>query len=300
MTKQVDEGAVAKERSRWGFIGAGRMATALIQGMIRAGIAGAASITASDPLAAARQALATDTGVTVHETNGPVVEGSDIIVLAVKPQTMTAVLSELRPLVGTRHLVVSVAAGTTIATLAGGLGSGVRVVRVMPNTPALIGQGASAYAIGPGCDDLDEAVVKSCLESVGRAVRVPESLLDAVTGLSGSGPAFVYMMIEALSDGGVRVGLPREVATLLAMQTVLGAAMMVRDTGLHPGVLKDQVASPGGTTIAGIHALERGGLRAAMMDAVEAATRRSQELSVPTERAAPDPRPGSHGREPAR
>jgi pyrroline-5-carboxylate reductase len=270
------------------------MATALVQGMIRAGISGPESISASDPLPTARQALAAETGVSVHETNGPVVDRCDIVVLAVKPQTMADVLSELRPMLTPRHLVVSVAAGTTIATMAAGLGSGVRIIRVMPNTPALIGQGASAYALGPGCEPEDEAVVKACLDSVGRAVRVPESLLDAVTGLSGSGPAFVYMMIEALADGGVRVGLPREIASVLAAQTVLGAAMMVRDTGLHPGALKDQVASPGGTTIAGIHALERGGLRAAMMDAVEAATRRSQELSAPA------PAAGNASTEPVR
>jgi pyrroline-5-carboxylate reductase len=300
MTKHADEATIVENQQRWGFIGAGRMATALIQGMIRAGIAGPGSISASDPLPAARKALEGDTGVRVHETNGPVIDGCDIVVLAVKPQTMTAVLSELRPLLRKRHLVVSVAAGTTIATLTSGLGSGVKVVRVMPNTPALIGQGASAYALGPGCDPTDEAVVKSCFESVGRAVCVPESLLDAVTGLSGSGPAFVYMMIEALADGGVRVGLPRDVAMLLAAQTVVGAAMMVRDTGLHPGTLKDQVASPGGTTIAGIHALERGGLRAAMMDAVEAAARRSQELSAPSKPPEPGPGLGTHSAEPTR
>ncbi len=149
-----------------------------------------------------------------------------------------------------------------------------------PTRRALVGEGASAYSLGPGVGPDDERVVKSFLDSVGQTVGVAESLLDAVTGLSGSGPAFVYLMIEALSDGGVRAGLPRDVATLLAAQTVLGAARMVRDTGLHPGVLKDQVASPGGTTIAGLHALERSAVRGALIDAVEAATRRSAELAA--------------------
>jgi pyrroline-5-carboxylate reductase len=149
----------------------------------------------------------------------------------------------------------------------------------MPNTPALVGEGAAGYCLGSTATADDEAVVKACLCAVGRAYRVPESLMDAVTGLSGGGPAFVYVMIEALSDGGVRVGLPRDVATALAAQTVLGAAKMVLETGLHTGTLKDQVTSPGGTTIAGLHALERGGLRAALIDAVKAATERSSELA---------------------
>ena len=210
-------------------------------------------------------------------SNVDVARRSDVLVLAVKPQTMRAVFAELRPAVTPEHLVISVAAGTTIGTIDEGLGGSGRIVRVMPNTPALVGEGASAYAMGPRTTPEDEGLVKRCLESVGRAVRVPESLLDAVTGLSGSGPAFVYVMIEALSDGGVRVGLPREIATMLAVQTVLGAAKMVRETGLHPGVLKDQVASPGGTTIAGLHELERGRIRGTLIDAVEAATRRSAE-----------------------
>jgi pyrroline-5-carboxylate reductase len=148
----------------------------------------------------------------------------------------------------------------------------------MPNTPCLVGASASAFTPGPTATPDDIALVQRLLDAVGKAFQVPEGQLDAVTGLSGSGPAFVYVMIEALSDGGVRVGLPRDVATALAAQTVFGAAKMVLDTGLHPGLLKDRVASPGGTTIAGLHALERGGLRAALMDAVEAATLRSAEL----------------------
>jgi pyrroline-5-carboxylate reductase len=260
------------------------MATALIRGMLGAGLAEAGDIVASDPAAAARTSLAAETGITVFEANLPVVERSEALVLAVKPQTMAQVLAELRPAVTAGQLVISIAAGIPTATLAAGLGADRRIVRVMPNTPALLGAGASAYTLGPGVSASDEVAVRAFLESVGRAVRVPESMLDAVTGLSGSGPAFVYLMIEALSDGGVRVGLPRETATMLAAQTVLGAARMVLETGLHPGVLKDQVTSPGGTTIAGLHALERGGVRGALIDAVEAATRRSAELAGPSPR----------------
>jgi pyrroline-5-carboxylate reductase len=265
---------------RWGFIGSGKMATALIKGMLQSGIAPVEEIRASDPLASARSLLEAETGVTVYDSNLPVVQHSHVVVLAVKPQSMRQVLANVRSVVTADHLVVSVAAGITIASIVQGLEPGVRVIRVMPNTPALVGEGASAYALGPGVRPEDERLVKSFLESVGQSVGVAESLLDAVTGLSGSGPAFVYLMIEALSDGGVRAGLPRDVATLLASQTVLGAARMVRDTGLHPGVLKDQVASPGGTTIAGLQALERAAVRGALIDAVEAATRRSAELGA--------------------
>jgi pyrroline-5-carboxylate reductase len=280
MTRHNNVAAAIVPEGRWGFIGSGKMATALIKGMLRAGIAPVESICASDPLPAARRLLESETGVTLFDSNIPVVERSDILVLAVKPQSMRSVLEELRPVVTGEHLVISVAAGIAIASINQGFGPAVRVIRVMPNTPALIGEGASAYALGPRVRAEDEAVVKAFLGSVGQTVCVAETLLDAVTGLSGSGPAFVYLVIEALSDGGVRVGLPREVATLLAAQTVLGAAKMVRDTGNHPGVLKDQVASPGGTTIAGLHALERAGLRGALIDAVEAATRRSAELAA--------------------
>ncbi|WP_165219738.1 pyrroline-5-carboxylate reductase [Aquisphaera insulae] len=287
MTRSSGDGRPASEGRRWGFIGAGKMATALVQGMLRSGAADRTEIVAADPLEETRTSLAVETGIAVHAENAAVVASSDVLVLAVKPQSMPKVLHELRPLVGPGHLIVSIAAGVPIFALGEGLGPDRRVVRVMPNTPALLGEGASAYAMGPGTVPADEALVERFLSSVGRVVRVPESLLDAVTGLSGSGPAFVYMIIEALSDGGVRVGLPRDIATTLAAQTVLGAARMVLETGLHPGLLKDQVTSPGGTTIAGVQTLERRGLRGSLIDAVEAATARSAELSAAARPAGP-------------
>jgi pyrroline-5-carboxylate reductase len=271
--------AESVQRRRWGFVGAGKMATALIRGMILDGTP-PESISASDPDPQARVTLLGETGVPTFGSNAEVIRNSDVIVLAVKPQTIAAVLAEIRPLVTSDHLVVSVAAGVTLATLAGGLGPDRRIARAMPNTPALVGEGAAAYCLGPVVAAGDEEIVAGCLEAVGRSFRVPEGMLDAVTGLSGSGPAFVYVMIEAMADGGVRAGLPREIALALAAQTVLGSAKMVLDTGQHPGYLKDQVTSPAGTTIAGLHALERGGIRAALMDAVHAAYTRSVELAA--------------------
>jgi len=266
------------DRRRWGFVGAGQMATALIRGMIRDGTP-PESISASDPSPQSRAFLLGETGVSTFESNAAVIRDSDVIVLAVKPQMMAGVLAEIRPILTPNHLVVSIAAGITLASLAEGLGPDRRIARVMPNTPALVGEGAAAYCLGPGVREGDDEIVAGCLEAVGRSYRVPETLMDAVTGLSGSGPAFVYIMIEALADGGVRVGLPRELALALAAQTVLGSAKMVLETGQHPGFLKDQVTSPAGTTIAGVHALERGGVRAALIDAVAASHARSIELA---------------------
>jgi pyrroline-5-carboxylate reductase len=264
--------------SRFGFIGAGRMATALARGFITQGLAEPGQILASDPLPGAAEQFAQATGAKTTTDNSRVAAESDCLFLAVKPQQMSEVLDGLRSRVTAKHLVISIAAGIPLAALATGLGPEPRLVRVMPNTPCLIGHGASAYCLGPGALAGDGELVGRLLSAVGRAYEVPEKLLDAVTGLSGSGPAFVYVMIEALSDGGVRMGLPRDVATTLAAQTVRGAAEMVLETGEHPAVLKDRVASPGGTTIAGLQALESGGLRAALIAAVEAATRRSGEL----------------------
>jgi pyrroline-5-carboxylate reductase len=261
-----------------GFLGAGKMATALARGWLGAGLVSADRVLASDPLAAARDAFHDETGIRTTADNRRVVAGSDLLVLAVKPQSMAALLADIRATLQARHLVVSIAAGITLRQLADGLGPERRLIRVMPNTPCLVGASASAYAPGELATAEDLALVDRLMNAVGRACRVPEGLLDVVTGLSASGPAFVYVVVEALSDGGVRMGLPRDIATALAAQTVLGSAKMVLETGLHPGALKDMVASPGGTTMAGLHALERGGLRAALMDAVEAATRRATEL----------------------
>ncbi len=263
---------------RIGFIGAGQMATALARGWLSAGLTDAASLAASDPFPQARQRFQDETQVAAVADNAPVVAASRLLVLAVKPQTMKTVLAELRTLLQPHHLVVSIAAGVTLSQLRDGLGEMVRLIRVMPNTPCLVGASAAGYAPAETSTTDDVALVDRLLNAVGRAFRLPESLLDAVTGLSGSGPAFVAVIIEALADGGVRMGLPREAALTLAAQTVLGTAKMVLETNLHPATLKDMVSSPGGTTIAGLHALERGGLRAALMDAVEAATRRAQEL----------------------
>jgi pyrroline-5-carboxylate reductase len=263
-------------RLRVGFLGAGRMATALARGWLTAGLVRTEDVCASDPVPAARSAFAAATGCATNSDNAAVVHASDVLLLAVKPQSMASLLAEIRPIVRA-PLIVSVAAGISIRQLQDGLGS-CRLVRVMPNTPCLVGASASAYASSAEATAADVALVDRLMNAVGKAFCVSESLLDAVTGLSGSGPAYVYVIIEALADGGVRAGLPRDVAQTLAAQTVLGSAKMVLETGAHPAVLKDMVASPGGTTIVGLHALERGGLRAALIDAVESAARRATEL----------------------
>jgi pyrroline-5-carboxylate reductase len=263
---------------RIGFLGAGQMATALAKGWLAAGLSRADCIQAGDPLSGARDKFHDITQARVSADNRQIVASSDVLILAVKPQAMASLLADIKPVVSPHHLIISIAAGVTLSQLAIVLGANRRIIRVMPNTPCLLGASASGFSPSDAATPEDIALVQKLLDAVGRAFRLPEHLLDAVTGLSGSGPAFVYVMIEALSDGGVRVGLPREVATALAAQTVLGAARMVLETGTHTGALKDVVASPGGTTIAGLHALERGGFRAALMDAVEAATRRATEL----------------------
>ncbi len=199
--------------------------------------------------------------------------------MAVKPQYVALVLREARPHLRPSTVVVSIAAGVTLATLKEAAGAEARLVRVMPNTPCLVGETAAAMCLGGAADDADADLVQTLFAAVGTIYRVDEKLLSAVTGLSGSGPAYVFVMIEALADGGVRAGLPRDVAQALAAQTVLGSAKMVLETGKHPGALKDMVCSPGGTTIAAVHELERAGVRAAFINAVQAATARADEMA---------------------
>lgn len=254
------------------------MAAALARGWLAAGLISPSTCRASDPSPEARAKFQEQTGCPTTTDNREIVAQSSILVLAVKPQIMPSVLDELRHLVTENHVIISIAAGIPLKRLADGLLANYRLIRVMPNTPCLLGVSATGFAAGPGARPEDVALVEKLFNAVGKAFALPESLLDAVTGVSGSGPAFVYVMIESLADGGVRMGLPRDVAMTLAAQTVLGAARMVLETNQHPGALKDAVTSPGGTTIAGLHALEKGGFRAAIMDAVQAATNRSTEL----------------------
>jgi len=263
---------------RIGFIGAGQMATALAHGFLSAGLTTVDKLLASDIDEHARQRFTHATEAPATADSALVVGQSDMIFLAVKPQQMAQVAAGLRGNIPAKCLVVSIAAGVRLASLAEWFGPELRMIRVMPNTPCLIEQGVCAYSLGEHATPEDGALVGKLLGALGEAWPVEEKLLDTVTGLAGSGPAFVYVMIEALGDAGVRMGLPRSIAAAMAAQTVRGAADMVLTTDEHPAVLKDRVASPGGTTIAGLQVLESGGVRASLMAAVEAATRRSREL----------------------
>jgi pyrroline-5-carboxylate reductase len=263
-----------------GFIGGGNMAGALIRGLLTSHAVDPAHIRASDLNEGRRDELKNKFGIEATEDNAAVAEWADVIVIAVKPQIVDRVLGALGEGVREGDLVVSIAAGVPIEALEARLPAGARVVRTMPNTAAMALAAATAIAPGTHATKADIEVAKALFSAVGRVVVLDESLLDAVTGLSGSGPAYVMVMIEALADGGVKVGLGRDVALLLAAQTVYGAAKLQLDTGEHPGRLKDMVTSPGGTAIAGLHTLESGGLRRTLIDAVEAAARRSAELGT--------------------
>lgn len=261
-----------------GVIGCGRMGTALVQGAIASGVVEAGDVIGTDLIAAASENFTKLTGAKTTCDIGEVLKAGEVILLCTKPQDIFAALSDFNSGSGSGKLLISIAAGVKIADLEKSTPASVRVIRTMPNTPALVGKGASAYCLGGRCVDGDEKTVISLLESVGLAVCVPEKLIDAVTGLSGSGPAYVYLVIEALADGGVMAGLSRADALKLAAQTVSGAAEMVLRTGDHPAKLKDMVTSPGGTTIAGLSVLEGRNVRSALIDAVMAATARSLEL----------------------
>jgi pyrroline-5-carboxylate reductase len=263
-----------------GFIGAGNMAEALIAGLLHADPASSTRLVASDVDASRLTAVHQAYDIHTSVSNRTVAKEADILVLAVEPQILDVVLAEIAGAVRRASLIISVAAGYPIARIARGLPDVESIVRAMPNTPSLVRQGVTAIAFDERLSPQDAAGARALFESIGQVIWVEERWLDAVTGLSGSGPAYVYVMIEALADGGVKMGLPRETAQLLAAQTVAGAARLFLDSGEHPGALKDRVASPGGTSIAGIHQLERGGLRAVLLSAVEAAAQRSYELGT--------------------
>jgi pyrroline-5-carboxylate reductase len=265
-------------KERIGFIGGGKMAEALAKGIINARLSSVDKIIASDVDKKRCQILEKDTGIKTTQENKKITSESDIIILAVKPNIIGSILKELRNDITPKHLVVSIAAGIPLDFIESALNKGCRVVRVMPNTPCLVGETAAGYALGKAATQDDGELVGEILNAVGKSYLLEEKHLDAVTGLSGSGPAFVYTVIEALSDGGVKMGLPRDISTKLAAQTVFGSAKMVLESGMHTGELRDFVTSPGGTTIAGLHALEKGSIRNALIDAVETATKKSKRL----------------------
>lgn len=274
----ADVGALKNKRI--GFIGCGAMGRALAGGLVSAGLETAA-LRGCDIAPERRSRFEEELGLRTLADNAELVAQSDVVVLAVKPADA---VGALRQLSGggdlTRPLWISIAAGIPIASLESALPAGARVIRAMPNTPALVGAGATAYCANTAAGDADRAVAAALFAAVGHAWAAPaEGLMDAVTGLSGSGPAYVFLILEALADAGVRVGLPRDAAYVLASQTVYGASKLALESGAHPAALKDQVAAPGGTTIAGLERLEAGGVRAAIYDAVASATARSRELS---------------------
>jgi pyrroline-5-carboxylate reductase len=271
---------VSIKGKRVAFLGSGNMGEALIKGLTQSGVVPAASITASDPRAEHLGQIVKRYGIRAVTDNAALVSGADVVILAVKPQIMGSVLKEIAPVVDEAKLLISIAAGGATRKLRDQLGKPARLIRVMPNTPALVLEGVTAIARAEGLRPGDLEAAQELFAAVGRVVVLEESAMDAVTGLSGSGPAYVAIAIEALADGGVKMGLDRVTAMLLAAQTVLGSARLILETGVHPGQLKDMVSSPGGTTIAGIAALEDGGLRRVLMQAVERATLRSRELGA--------------------
>lgn len=254
------------------------MAEALVSGILKAGLADSKNIHATDVDPSRLERFNSLYNIRGDSNNLAATQSADIIIFAVKPQVMDEVLEEIKSVATAPRLFITLAAGYPIARVLSHFESQAPVIRAMPNTPAVILEGITALAAGPGVSSDQIQIAIDIFEAVGKTVQIEEGLLDAVTGLSGSGPAYVYVIIEALADGGVRMGIPRQIAQILAAQTLVGTAKMVLELGDHPGALKDRVASPGGTTIAGLYKLEQGRLRATLMNAVEAATRRSQEL----------------------
>lgn len=263
---------------RLGFIGGGKMGEALIKGLLRAKVISAQQIGLFDSDSKRRECLKDTYGLNIYQSNKELISNSDVVILAVKPQVMASVLSEIQPQMRPEITVISIAAGIPLEFLEGRLPERTRVVRVMPNTPALIGEGVAAVVRGKYATSSDQEITQAIFLAVGKTVVVEEKDMDAVTGLSGSGPAYIFAIMEGLIDGGVRMGLSREVARALVLQTVAGSAKMAIETGEHISGLKEMVTSPGGTTIAGLHVMARAGVHGILMDVVQAATERSLEL----------------------
>ena len=261
------------------IIGGGKMGSIIAQGLISQKIISGKDITVTDVDAERLKFINSRMGLQVSGDNRETIRSANIVILAVKPQSMAQTLKEIAPVIDKSKIVISIAAGITTGFVEGYLAKGVRVVRVMPNTPALASAGATAVAKGPNSTAADIKLTRAIFDAVGITVVVEEKLMDAVTGLSGSGPAYCFVIIEALSDAGVQMGLPRELALQLAAQTMLGSAMLCLQENKHPAQLKDMVTSPAGTTAAGLKVLEEGKIRATLISAVEAATKRSKELA---------------------
>ncbi|MDD3653510.1 MAG: pyrroline-5-carboxylate reductase [Desulfotomaculaceae bacterium] len=262
-----------------GFLGGGAMGEALVAGLLRNGLVASSSLYVSDINPDRLEYLQDKLGVNVTIDNSEVVKAADIIILAVKPQVIGPLLKEVSSVVRVEQTFISIVAGVTTDIIHSFFDDSVPVVRVMPNTPCLLGEGACAVSAGKYANEENVKKAMAIFAAVGKVLAVPESMLDIVTGLSGSGPAYMYVLLEGFIDGAVRLGMPRDTARVLIAQTMAGAAKMVLETGEHPSKLKDMVTTPGGTTIAGLFALEEGGARALMMKAVAAATDRSREMS---------------------
>ncbi len=273
----VQRGGLTLDRTI-GFLGAGNMAEALIRGLLAGKLCDPGAVGASGPRRQRMDELAKQYGIRATTDNVALVESAKILVLSTKPQILERVLLEVSQHLQPGALVISIAAGVSTESIESRLRPGTHVVRAMPNTPALVQAGATAISAGSHATDEDMALARVVFDAVGITVQLDEGQLDAVTGLSGSGPAYIFLILEAMADAGVKVGLSRRNAQLLAAQTVMGSAKLLIDTNGHPGQLKDMVTSPGGTAIAGLHTLEEGGMRTTLINAVESATRRSREL----------------------
>lgn len=261
------------------IIGSGNMGEALVSGMTSSGASRPENLICTDVRTKKLAALRERYGVQTSEDNNAAVQASDIVIYATKPQILAAVLRETAASLDLSKLVISIAAGVPLAAIESCLNKELRLIRVMPNIAASVKMAATAIAAGSHADEEDVKLAKAIFDSVGCCVFIKENeLMDAITGLSGSGPAYIFLIIDALADAGVKMGLSRQDALALSAQTVLGAAKLLQATGEHPGLLKDRVTSPGGTAIAGLHTLEKGGLRTTLINAVEAATQRSKEL----------------------